>query len=379
MNKKFDIAIIGGGPSGCACALALHNSGLKVVLIDKDVFPRDKICGDAIPGPSFKAMDYIHPTWGDRMRSFADKKEIRTSIIFAPNGKKVELNWITYAYNSKRLNFDNFLYRIVQNETNTTCINNRLENVNVQNEMVRCILEDGSEITTSIVIGCDGAYSMVRRMLDTKHGLDKPQAVAVRAYYKNVRDINEDVNEFHFFKAFPGYFWIFPLPYGEANVGFGIAQNPKNDSINLSESLEYILTKIPRVASRFTHAEPLDKIKEFSLPIWTKKQELSGNRFMLCGDAASLTDPMQGHGIDKGMWSGIYAAQQAMDCFRQNRFDAKFISHYDERVFKQLGTELKRSAFFMRTVLKFPRLVNAMVWVGQQQNLTAWFARKLKI
>ena len=50
----YDIAIIGAGPGGCACALALQQSGLKVILIDKDIFPRDKVCGDAIPGLHLK-------------------------------------------------------------------------------------------------------------------------------------------------------------------------------------------------------------------------------------------------------------------------------------------------------------------------------------
>jgi flavin-dependent dehydrogenase len=77
--KTYDIAIVGGGPSGCACALALHGSGLKVVLVEEDSFPRDKICGDAIPGPAFKAMDLIRPEWGQAMRAFADKETIQTS------------------------------------------------------------------------------------------------------------------------------------------------------------------------------------------------------------------------------------------------------------------------------------------------------------
>ena len=55
------------------------------------------------------------------------------------------------------------------------------------------------------------------------------------------------------------------------------------------------------------------------------------------------------------------------------------MTQYDAQVYKKLGQELKRSAFFMRTIIKFPWLVNAMVWLGQQQKLTAWAARLLKI
>jgi len=51
---------VGAGPSGCACVLALQGSGLRVIVLDKDTFPRYKICGDAIPGPAFKALDSIN-------------------------------------------------------------------------------------------------------------------------------------------------------------------------------------------------------------------------------------------------------------------------------------------------------------------------------
>jgi flavin-dependent dehydrogenase len=81
MIDSCDIAIIGAGPGGCACALALHESGLRVVLIDKEIFPRDKICGDGIPGMAFRAMDKIKPEWGMAMRQFTDKADVRTSKI----------------------------------------------------------------------------------------------------------------------------------------------------------------------------------------------------------------------------------------------------------------------------------------------------------
>ncbi len=376
----YDVAIIGAGPSGCACALALQGSGLKVALFDKEKFPRDKICGDAVPGPAFKAMEKINSQWAKQMRNVADKKEIRTSKIFAPNGKTVALDWVTYSYNSKRTNFDNFLFELVKKNTDTEIFHERLKDVSANENYVEAKLENNEIIRAKIIIGCDGTYSVVRRFLDTKSGLEKPKASAVRAYYKNVSGVKDDVNEFHFFKEFPGYFWIFPLENGAANVGFGIAQNTTDDeNINLRKSLEHIVTKIPSVAPRFANAEIKEKIKGFGLPIWTKKKIISGERFMLCGDAASLTDPMQGHGIDKGMWSGIFAAQQAIKCFSENKFDAEFMKIFDEKVYQKLGAELKRSALIMRVVLKFPWLVNMMVLVGQQKKLTAWAARRLKI
>ncbi len=383
-NETFDIAIIGAGPAGCACALALHESGLRVVMLDKDIFPRDKICGDAIPGLAFKAMDKINSKWGFAMRQLIDKEDIRTAKIYAPNNKIITLDWVTYAYNSKRLNFDNFLFQLVKKETSTTIFENkRLQKVVVGNGGVHCQFQDNLLIHATIVIGCDGANSMVMRQLGSIELQNAPSCAAVRAYYHGIEELKEGVNEFHFFKdLIPGYFWIFPLENGWANVGFGILNSntsKKKKKLKLRDTLNMITTTLPSIAPRFKNAQLMDSSKGFALPLGTQKLPISGNRFMLCGDAASLIDPLQGHGIDNAMWCGLFAAKQATECFKKNNFEASFMAQYDEAVYKKIGTELATNAFIMRLFSRFPFLFNAFGWVGQNQKLMQWIARVLRI
>ena len=59
----YDVAIVGAGPAGSACALALRRSGLRVALLDKATFPRDKVCGDAVPGHALKALRQLDPAF----------------------------------------------------------------------------------------------------------------------------------------------------------------------------------------------------------------------------------------------------------------------------------------------------------------------------
>lgn len=379
---NYDIAIIGAGPSGCACALALYNSGLRVVIIDKDIFPRHKICGDAIPSLAFKAMDYINIEWGKKMRVFSKKSQIHSSKIFAPGGKSLTLNWVLDTYNSKRINFDDFLFNLVKSETNTIIFENRrLKQITKGIENVCCEFQDGFQLTASIVIGCDGANSIVRRNLCEPDTLDIRSSAAVRSYFSGVEGVKETVNEFHFFDDLkPGYFWIFPLDNGLVNVGFGISQNKDNKNpINLRDSLNKIITSYPSIAPRFKNAKLLDNIKGFGLPLWLRKKTISGERFMLCGDAASLIDPLQGHGIDKGMWSGIFAANQAKECIKSSNFTGKFMGQYDVNLCNKIGSELNRSVKILQLIIRFPFLLNAFIRFGQNQRLMGWLARKFKI
>jgi geranylgeranyl reductase family protein len=361
--KRFDIVIIGSGPAGTSCALGFKNAGLKVLLIDKDSFPRDKICGDAIPGPAFKLMDKMEPVWGQQMKDFADVAKVKYSKGFSPNGKSFTVGWETFSYNSKRENFDSFLFRLVQQETETEIIQStRVDNLTYDKEGVVCELENEEKIHAQLVIGCDGARSVVSRQLADYDIKEQAPFLAMRTYYNNVTQLENNTNEFHFFKEImPGYFWIFPLDNGWANVGFGFLR-PYNSkkSLNMRKTLEEIISSHPRIAPRFKNASLLDKAKGFALPISTKRRVVSGKRFMLCGDSASLINPIGGHGIDTAMWSGYYAAQQAIACFDSGDFSANVLLDYNNLIHAKFKKGFNRSYGLAKITMKSPWLMNAI-------------------
>jgi hypothetical protein len=373
-TEIYDIAIIGAGPSGTACALALQGSGLKVALVDKAIFPRDKVCGDAIPGQAFKAMDRINKEWGERMRGFLDKTDISSGLGFLPNNEPIQFHWVNYSYNSKRINFDHFLLKLVESDTQTHIIQNkRLQKVSVVNNAVNCAFQDGSSIRSSMIIGCDGANSVVTRQLSNLDIHDESQSVAVRAYYRNIKGLQKGVNEFHLFNEFsPGYFWIFPLENDTANVGFGMLSDKlrkRKTKISLRESLEKIITTYPTISDRFNNAECMVAPKGFSLPLGSYRKTISGERFMLCGDAASLIDPIGGHGIDNAMWSGLYAAEQAIKCFQASDFGAGFMRSYDDAVYKKMRKTFSKGQFFIKMAIFYPVFFSILPLIMKNKKL----------
>ena len=379
MTIDYDIVIIGAGPAGCACALALQGKGLKVALIDKHVFPRDKICGDAIPGSSFKAIDSINSNWGNYMKGFADKMDITASTAYLSKNKTISYKWLSYSYNSKRIDFDNFLFQLVKKETDTIILENkRLQKVTTHINYSHCKLHDGSSIKASMVVGCDGANSIVKRQLINCDTKDSNFLVAIRAYYKGIEDIKMGENEFHFIKGLSGYFWIFPLKDGYANVGFGIIKEEKKNLNNLRNTLKEI-TDSPAFANRFKNSILIGNINGSGLPIWTKKRPACGERFILCGDAASLIDPLQGHGIDKAIWSGVIAAKQIANCFKEDNFSSDFMKQYDTMLYNKFGRELSRNYLVMRILLRFPFLKTIIFKLCLHQRATNWIISKMKI
>lgn len=381
-TEDYDVVIIGAGPAGCATALALQGSGLRVALIDKEIFPRDKICGDAIPGASFKAMDAINTEWGKQMRQFTDKMDVKSSIAYFENNKPITYNWFLYSYNSKRIDFDYFLLELVKNETTTTVIENkRLLNVNTEVDSIYCEFEGGYSTKAAIVIGCDGANSIVKKQLNKTYEKEAYSIAAIRAYYKDIAGIKAGENEIHIIKGIAGYFWIFPLENGWANVGFGVVKD-RNNKDGVTKDFRNILKEItdsPVLKSRFENATLLGKVNGFGLPIWTQERKISGDRYMLCGDAAYLIDPLQGHGIDTAMWSGVYAAKQVIQCYNKADFSIEFMQRYDSLIYNKIGKDLAKNYYLAAAFYKFPFLLQVISKLNFNQKVVNWLVKKLKI
>ena len=361
MEKK-DIIILGAGPGGIATALKLDKLGVKCTVLDKAVFPRDKVCGDGISGKVTYAYKQIDPTIFDEFKQRNDLKlscwgvqfilpKDRTMTITIPTNLKTidfEAHEKAEAFISKRINFDNFLVEKAKQCPNITLV----EGVDIQEFEA---LEDGFLLKNKkgenlyecrLLIAADGALSKFAKQFGNIHKENEHHVGAIRAYYTGLK--NEDEHNFlelHYLKEFfPGYLWIFPLPNGGANVGAGMRTDKISEKrVNLKTELDRILREHPRFKDRFKNAVLEDKVVGFPLPLGSKKRKISGKNFMLIGDAAAIIDPLTGEGIGNATISGIFAAEQAAKCLAANDFSSEFMASYDEAVYDKLWKELQIS------------------------------------
>ena len=373
-----DICIVGAGPAGAAAALYLHNRGQHCMLIDKAVFPRDKICGDALSEKVLMILNRIDPSLKKKFYEKVNKSDVWGMRFVAPNNCSIDVplkpNYDKYeeispGFVSKRFEFDNFLIEEVKQSSNIDF----KEGIEINdfektpNGFKLFDKERGIIICTRLLLMANGAQSRFSRLYAGHEKDEKHLAAGVRAYFKNVEGFHPDgFIELHFLDSLvPGYFWLFELPNGEANIGLGIrADYLKKKNLKLRDLMQYIVNNDPNLKNRFVNAEIVGAVEGYPLPLGSKIRKLSGDHYMLLGDAGHLIDPLTGEGIGNGMYSGWIAAEQAIECIKHQKFDHSFLQSYDIRIKRVLGPELKLS-YALQRIMVYKRLIN-------------FFARKLE-
>ncbi|MEZ5016294.1 MAG: NAD(P)/FAD-dependent oxidoreductase [Flavipsychrobacter sp.] len=369
--------IVGAGPGGAGTSFYLTKAGIPHIVIDKATFPRDKICGDACSGKTALVLRRANPDWlNDEI--FTQEEQFMPShgIIFvAPNGKDLHIPFNPNrqpedqapGFTTKRLVFDNFLFEKIPSEYSTIFQGAKIREIKKEANSVTVFFEQNGksyEVTAPVIVGADGDKGITRKTLLTDHNSAKAYAVGLRAYYKGVKGLNKDnFIELHFLpELLPGYFWIFPMPNGLANVGVGILSDVvREKKINLRERMLDAIKNNPNIKDRFADAELEDKIHGWGLPMAMEQLPISGDNFVLVGDAASLIDPFSGEGIGNALYSGMLAAEAIVKATEANDYSrATLEKEYDAVVYKRLGDEFKISATLQR-LCRFPWLFNFVV------------------
>ena len=370
---NFDVIIVGAGPSGIITALQLARKNFSVALIEKEKSPRDKICGDAL---SLDVINQLHTIDADlamRFKQFANKIETNGVKIVAPNHQSFDIPF-TYkgkkrvAYVCKRIDFDNFLFKELASFSNIQVFENSLiDKIDVLSTCVAVSLSNSEkekiQLSAKIIIGADGAHSFVAKTLSANKINKLHYSAGLRVYYENVIGFNEgNFIELHFLKEIlPGYLWIFPLPNNQANVGIGmLSKYVSKNKVNLKKVLDEVLNNHPNFKHRFKEATALETIKGFGLPLGNSKRAISGNRFLLVGDAAGLIDPFSGEGVGNAIRSGRVAAMHIEHCFKINDFSAKQNKAYDIEIYKRMGKEFAVSRSLQK-LCRYPKLFNFIV------------------
>jgi menaquinone-9 beta-reductase len=354
IDDSFDVIIIGAGPAGLTTALALAGSGLSILILDKAKFPRDKACGDALSG---KVLDVLKKLPGNLYEEFSafPRKMASDGIRFIAPGKQfIDVPFAlnpdpsrpAHGFTFRRIDFDNLLLQKAMQVNEVTVLENvRPERIMVTHDHA-VVYTTNRMFRSRIVVGSDGSHSIVKKCLIRGKPDFEHHSLGIRAYFTGISDPHPaNFIELFFLKELlPDYFWIFPMYDAVYNVGLGISvRKVRKNQLNLTRLFSETIDNDPELRLRFRDARMTGIPEAHDLPLGPANHPLSGDHFLLTGDAASLIDPFTGEGIGNAMTSGEIAAGIIRKAFASKNFSSGSLKEYDRLVKNKLERELKMS------------------------------------
>ncbi len=302
MSTLWDLVVVGAGPAGSTAALAALDArpDARVLLVDRDDFPRDKACGDGIAPHALDVVAGLGahgPGPLDLVRGYAPVSRLE---LGRPGGPQVAGDMARPAHVVPRRVLDERLVRAAV-DRGAALVRHR---VRALEQRPGEVVLDG-RFRARAVVAADGAGSVLRRAVGVAAPDRRRTAVAIRGYAP-VDPARAGAQVITFAPtSWPAYAWSFPVGDGLANVGYGEVLSPGREltRADLLDRLEVLLPGAGRDAEAW---------RAHLLPLSTARTRQPDGRVLLAGDAAALINPLTGEGIYYAVLSGALAGRAAV-------------------------------------------------------------------
>lgn len=397
-----DVIVVGAGPAGSSCAYYLANTGLRVLLLEKAFFPRDKICGDGLTPRAVAElirMGVPMPEEEGWIRNYG----LRTS----GGGHTLEIPWPKladlpeYGMAMSRKRFDEILARHAQKAgadlregMQVTGAVRHERSGRVQGVTVRQVDQNGRRIADApeltfrapVVVDAGGVSARLATSVGREKDMNRPMGVAVRTYFKSPR-ANDTMME-SFLELWdgepgksnlqPGYGWIFALGDGTVNVGLGsLSSTAKPMHLDYKGLFRTWMQNCPP-EWEFTPENQIGELRSAALPMAFNRRPLYAQGLLLAGDAGGMVSPFNGEGIAYALQSGrIIGDVVSQALARTDHYGMeKTLRRYPQIMDDELGGYFQMGRVFA-ALIERPQIMRACVKYGLPRPVLMEFVMKL--
>jgi menaquinone-9 beta-reductase len=365
----YDAAIVGSGPAGLAAAALLSSGGMKVALIDKCVFPREKLCGGLLSGRTRSVFEDIYgDAWGPGVERTA------TGVRILHRGRLLSSVDSSHTmYLAGRAAFDAHLFALTAQKGPEIIQGAAVESIDPDAMTVR--FRGREPLKADFIVGADGVTSRVARSL-FPNAFDK-RDYALCFQTEVDRDAvpgDVDVPEVHFGHVRWGYAWVFPKR-NTFSIGLG-------GLLRMNADMKALFLDFHRVTTGVLPAS----VKSHYIPSGNCRRRPGRKAVLLAGDAAGLVEPITGEGIAYALLSGKYAAQAILQAARKgdpHRAYGLYRARYAEflrvfaiaRVLRYFISSKPAEPVFIRELPKVPGMVEKYLALIAGRNTYPHMAR----
>lgn len=316
METLYDVAIIGGGPAGSTAATFLAREGRKVIVLEKEKFPRFHIGESLLPysmaaferlGVREKLDARFMPKHGGEISSCCGANVAK---FYFKKGFRLQHH---RAYQVTRSEFDKLLLDHAAENGARVMEETAVEGLDFGGDEVGVTIRHGEEtrkLRAKYLLDCSGRGTVVGNYFKLKEGYAGLKKFSVFAHYENVdREEGEEGTMIRLIRAKDRWFWMIPLSPTKMSIGMVMdVADFKTLKKSPEQALEESLREQPMISSRMAKSERVTQVYSISDYSYRNKT-ITGDRWLLAGDAAGFIDPIFSTGVFLALRSGEDAAK----------------------------------------------------------------------
>jgi geranylgeranyl reductase family protein len=386
-EDRYDVLVVGAGPSGAAAAYWLAEAGHRVLVVERKRFPREKTCGDGLTPLAVRQLEEMG--LAERLAGHLRFEGLRSIA----HGVTLELEWPdhplypSYGYVVRRRDLDEMVAdRAVKAGATLWSATEAVAPIVEGGLVTGAVLhkkEEGEggvtvEARARYLVVADGSNSRFGRALGAARDRTYPMGMAVRGYYRSPRhddpwiESHLDIHD----KAgnhLPGYGWIFPVGDGTVNVGVGLLSTFAGwKDVNTSHLMDAFCETAPSswgISPETSCGAPTGG----KLPTGLSVRPAVGPTWLTVGDAAGSVNPFNGEGISVAYETGRLAAEALDEALRTGNGLA--LQGYPRRLDEVYGLYFKVARAFVRAIGN-PAVMRELTRVGfRSRTLMEWVLR----
>ncbi|GEP51851.1 geranylgeranyl bacteriochlorophyll reductase-like protein [Flavobacterium noncentrifugens] len=374
MDENNHIIIVGGGLAGLTSAIHLSKNGFPVTVIDKNKYPRHKVCGEYISNEVLPYLDWLginpevlHPT------------KIREIIFSTGTGKIIHGNLPLGGFGISRFAFDHYLFQKAVSQ-NCKVVEETVTEIDFSNDEFLVTLSNNEILKSKIVIGAFGKRSNLDQKMHRDFIVKKSPWLAVKGHYKG--NFPDETVGLHNFKG--GYCGVSKVENDTINICYLADFETFKQYKNLDEYQKNVVYKNPVLKAVFENATAIFEKPLTISQISFDKKKCVENRVLMVGDTAGLIHPLCGNGMAMAIHSAKIVSESVTKYLKQESLSRESLekeyhkswnSHFSKRLkmgrfLGKLLQQQRLSEILIRVFVWFPALLPMMIRQTHGELLT---------
>jgi geranylgeranyl reductase family protein len=341
VKQSHDVIVVGAGPAGATLAYELAKRGIGVLLLEKEKLPRYKCCAGGVTSKAAKLLDFD-------ISEVAEDVIYEVSFTFNLGSPYLGQHSQPLVYTVMRDVFDYFLVKRAQQLGAVLIDGQKVTQIQVSADWVEISTADNI-FRSRLVVGADGAYSVVARELGMGRSIEYVAGIGSELVVPEAELAKWKSRAQMDLGCIPGgYAWVFPKR-NHLSIGVGCSASKAR---NLNHHHQKFLNSLS--IGSYTIARSSSHL----IPTCTKGRLVWQDKALLLGDAAGLADPLTGEGI----YNAIQSAELAAPVIENSLVRGKVgLQDYQQVVERKIMSELRIARTLSKFFVRFPHLAFGML------------------